>query len=92
MLSRRGFSLLVVDDEEGMRLGLEKALSLEGYRVTSAATGAEARRRAKAERFDCAFVDLKLPDLSGTDLLGDLKGAGTAVVIITAFATVDTAV
>jgi len=92
MLNRRGFSLLVVDDEEGMRVGLEKALSLEGYRVASAATGAEARRRARQERFDCAFVDLKLPDLSGTDLLSDLKQAGTAVVIITAFASVDTAV
>jgi DNA-binding NtrC family response regulator len=92
MLSRRGFSLLIVDDEEGMRLGLEKALSLEGYRVASAASGAEARKRAKTERFDCAFVDLKLPDLSGTDLLPDLKAAGTAVVIITAFASVDTAV
>jgi two-component system response regulator AtoC len=86
------FSLLIVDDEEGMRLGLEKALSLEGYRVASAATGAEARRRAKAERFDCAFVDLKLPDISGTELLADLQAAGTAVVIITAYATVDTAV
>ena len=42
--SRRGFSLLIVDDEEGMRLGLEKALSLEGYRVASAAT----RRRGAA--------------------------------------------
>ncbi|HTP58001.1 MAG TPA: sigma-54 dependent transcriptional regulator [Spirochaetia bacterium] len=92
MLSRRGFSLLIVDDEEGMRLGLEKTLSLEGYRVASAATGSEARKRARAERFDCAFVDLKLPDLSGTDLLADLKSAGTAVVIITAFASVDTAV
>jgi len=92
MLSRRGFSILIVDDEEGMRLGLEKTLSLEGYRVASAATGADARKRAKAERFDCAFVDLKLPDLSGTDLLADLKAAGTAVVIITAFASVDTAV
>jgi len=92
MLNRRGFSLLVVDDEEGMRVGLEKALSLEGYRVASVATGAEARRRARQERFDCAFVDLKLPDLSGTDLLSDLKQSGTAVVIITAFASVDTAV
>ena len=92
MLNRRGFSLLIVDDEEGMRVGLEKALSLEGYRVTSAATGAEARRKARLERFDCAFVDLKLPDLSGTDLLSDLKQSGTAVVIITAFASVDTAV
>ena len=75
-----------------MRLGLQKALSLEGYRVTCAATGAEARRTAKAGRFDCAFVDLKLPDLNGTDLLADLREAGAAVVIITAFASVDTAV
>ena len=92
MLSRRGFSLLIVDDEEGMRVGLEKALSLEGYRVETAATAAEARRKARQERFDCAFVDLKLPDLSGTELLPDLAQSGTAVVIITAFATVDTAV
>jgi DNA-binding NtrC family response regulator len=91
-LNRRDFSLLVVDDEEGMRLGLEKALSLEGYRVATAATGMEARRRARAERFDCAFVDLKLPDTSGTELLSDLQAVGTAVVIITAYATVDTAV
>jgi two-component system, NtrC family, response regulator AtoC len=91
-MSRRDFSLLIVDDEEGMRLGLQKTLSLEGYRVTTAATGAEARRCAKTERFDCAFVDLKLPDLSGTELLADLKETGAAVVIITAYASVDTAV
>jgi DNA-binding NtrC family response regulator len=92
MRNRRDFSILIVDDEEGMRLGLDKALSLEGYRVESVATGADARRRAHAERFDCAFVDMKLPDLNGTDLLSDLREAGTAVVIITAFASVDTAV
>ena len=92
MRNRREYSILIVDDEEGMRLGLDKALSLEGYRVQSVATGAEARRRARGERFDCAFVDLKLPDLNGTDLLSDLREAGTAVVIITAFASVDTAV
>jgi DNA-binding NtrC family response regulator len=92
MRNRRDFSILIVDDEEGMRLGLDKALSLEGYRVESAATGAEARRRARGDRFDCAFVDLKLPDLNGTDLLADLREAGTSVVIITAFASVDTAV
>lgn len=87
-----GYSVLVVDDEEGMRLGLEKALSLEGYQVACAATGAEARRMTKAGRFDCAFVDLKLPDMPGTELLPDLRDAGSAVVVITAYATVDTAV
>ena len=92
MLSPRVFSLLVVDDEEGMRVGIAKALSLEGYRVAVCATGAEARRRGREQRYDCAFVDLKLPDLPGTDLLADLCAAGTAVVIITAYATVETAV
>ncbi|HEY9592913.1 MAG TPA: sigma-54 dependent transcriptional regulator [Spirochaetia bacterium] len=91
-MTQRDYSVLVVDDEEGMRLGLEKALSLEGYRVTCAATGIEARRIAKTGRFDCAFVDLKLPDLAGTDLLADLREAGSAVVMITAYASVDTAV
>ena len=91
-MSQRDYSVLVVDDEEGMRLGLEKALTLEGYHVSCAATGAEARRLARAGRFDCAFVDLKLPDLLGTDLLADLREAGSAVVMITAFASVDTAV
>jgi DNA-binding NtrC family response regulator len=92
MLSPGEFSILVVDDEEGMRVGMGKALSLEGYRVAGAATGAEAVRCTRTERFDCAFVDLRLPDLAGTDLLADLNTAGTAVVIITAYASVDTAV
>jgi two-component system, NtrC family, response regulator AtoC len=91
-MSQRDFSVLVVDDEEGMRLGIEKALSLEGYRVSCAATGAEARRMAKGGRFDCAFVDLRLPDIAGTELLSDLRDAGSAVVMITAYASVDTAV
>jgi DNA-binding NtrC family response regulator len=67
-------------------------LSLEGYRVAIAATAAEARRRARADPFDCALVDLRLPDQSGTELLSALHDAGTAVVMVTAFASVDTAV
>jgi len=92
MLSRSAFTILVADDEEGMRLGLEKALALEGYRVMTAASGAEAKRISKAERIDCAFIDLKLPDANGTDLLADLRTGNTPAVIITAYATVDTAV
>jgi two-component system response regulator AtoC len=89
---RSDFTILIADDEEGMRLGLEKTLALEGYRVKTAASGAEARKISEAGRVDCAFVDLKLPDASGTDLLAALKARGAAVVIITAYATVDTAV
>ena len=49
MRNRGDFSVLIVDDEEGMRLGLEKALSLEGYRVDSAATGRGGPAPARAE-------------------------------------------
>ena len=44
------------------------------------------------QKIDCAFVDLKLPDPSGTDLLMSLGARDTSVVIITAFASVETAV
>ena len=54
------------DDEEGMRLGIKKALTLEGYQVTCVATtGREARRICDRERFNCAFIDLRLPDIPG---------------------------
>jgi DNA-binding NtrC family response regulator len=92
MPERGDFTILIADDEEGMRLGLKKTLSLEGYRVLTAATVAEARELARDRRVDCAFVDLKLPDGSGTDLLAALQAGDTAVVMITAYATVDTAV
>jgi two-component system NtrC family response regulator/two-component system response regulator AtoC len=92
MLNRSGRSILVVDDEEGMRLGIKKALTLEGYQVTCVATGEDARRIGSRERFDCAFIDLRLPDIVGTELLPELRKSGTAVVMMTAYATVDTAV
>ena len=92
MATRSDYTILIADDEEGMRLGLEKTLSLEGYRVETAATAAQARQIASSRRIDCAFVDLKLPDASGTDLVASLGAHDTSVVIITAFASVDTAV
>ncbi len=92
MTSRSDFTILVADDEEGMRLGLEKALSLEGYRVLTAATGAEARAISRRERLHCAFVDLRLPDVGGIELVSSLRARDASVVVITAYATVDTAV
>ncbi len=92
MTNRSDCTILVADDEEGMRLGLEKALSLEGYRVLTAATGAEARAISRRERVTCAFVDLRLPDVGGIELVSSLRARDASVVVITAYATVDTAV
>lgn len=92
MTKANGYTVLVADDEEGLRFGLEKTLSLEGYRVLTAATGAEVERVVGQERIDCAFIDLQLPDIRGIELVSTLRSCDTPVVIITAYATVETAV
>lgn len=92
MTASNGYTVLVADDEEGLRFGLEKTLSLEGYRVLTAATGQEVEHIAGRERIDCAFIDLRLPDIRGIDLVAKLRTRDTPVVIITAYATVETAV
>ena len=86
--------LLVADDDQVARELLAEALGREGYLVRLAAGGEECLRLAAAEPFDMALVDLRMPDLDG---LGVLKQLGTIqpdlpVVILTAFATIETAI
>ncbi len=86
--------LLVADDDQVARELLAEALGREGYRVRLAAGGEECLRLAAAEPFDMALVDLRMPDLDG---LGVLKQLATIqpdlpVVILTAFATIETAI
>lgn len=86
--------VLVIDDEKNIRATVAICLEGMGCRVTGVPS-AEAARAALASRaFDVAFLDLRLGDTNGLDLLPDLIGArpGPAVVIITAHATIDTAV
>jgi NtrC-family two-component system response regulator AlgB len=89
-----GLSVLVVDDEKNIRTTLGVCLEGLGCRVASAASGAAAREWAARQPFDLAFVDLRLAEQSGLDLVPDLLAASPDldVVVITAYATVDTAV
>ncbi len=95
-MRKNEFTILVVDDEPGMREGLEKALSLEGFCVETARCGLEAVRRVKRGGVDLSFVDLKLPDIDGCEvarrIFGNKDCRDTAVVVMTAYATVETAV
>jgi two-component system OmpR family response regulator len=86
--------VLVVDDTKNIRNMLSTCLEMEGYHVTAAADGNEALRLFQAERFDLAFLDIKLPELSGTSVLQRIRAMGimTPVIIMTAFATVRNAV
>ena len=66
-------SILLVDDEEGIRKVLKIALSDMGYRVRSAENGVEALRIFKDERPPIVMTDIKMPEMDGIELLRRLK-------------------
>lgn len=86
--------VLIVDDTKNIRLLLTKCLELEGYNVLTAADGQEALELFRREKFDLAFLDIKMPQLSGTEVLKKIREQGitTPVIIITAYATIKNAV
>jgi two-component system response regulator FlrC len=87
-------SILVVDDEPAMRLLLSSVLVEEGHDVTAAASGEEALQLIAKRHFHLVLTDLKMPGISGLELLEQVKrdDPGTAVIILTAFGTVEGAV
>ena len=93
MAKPRG-SILVVDDEPAMRLLLSSVLKDEGHDVTAAASGEEALQLIARRHYHLLLTDLKMPGISGLDLLERVKrdDPGTAVIILTAFGTVEGAV
>jgi len=87
-------TLLVADDDPVALALLGEVLTGEGYVVRTASGGEECLRRAAAERFDLAIVDLRMPDLGGLEVVRRLAAIqpGVPAVILTAFATIDTAI
>ncbi len=87
-------SVLVVDDEEGMREGMRRVLERSGFVVDTAADGADALARFAKREFDLALVDLKMPGIDGFKVTQAVNESGrdTVVVIVSALATVEAAV
>lgn len=77
-----GASILLVDDEEGIRTVLGISLADAGYHVTTAASGEEALARFAERRPDIVLTDIKMPGLSGLDLLERIKAADPDVEVI----------
>jgi two-component system response regulator PilR (NtrC family) len=94
MASTRNGTILVIDDEEIMREILETLLTREGYDVRLASSGQEGLELARALPFDAAVVDIMMPGLNGIETLDELKriDEDLAVIIITAFASVESAI
>ncbi|MEW6127276.1 MAG: sigma-54 dependent transcriptional regulator [Acidobacteriota bacterium] len=85
--------ILVVDDERSMRELLELVLKRNGYAVHTAENGTRALDLVRQNVYDLMISDVKMPDINGIDLLQRVKDISpeTLVIMITAFATVDTA-
>ena len=86
--------ILVVDDEPSMREMLRIVLQRDRYDVVVAKNGTEAIERLKVEPFDMLLSDIRMPDLSGVDVLRAAKKINPDIVafMMTAFASTDTAV
>ena len=86
--------ILVADDEESMRWVLSKALRKKGFTVDLARDGEEALRLIQAEPYDLAILDIKMPGLSGLELLDRVRElkSDLLVVIMTAEASMKNAV
>ena len=86
-------NILIVDDEQGMRQLLTLVFSRAGHSVRAAENGRLALDLLRAETADLIISDVKMPDMGGIELLRAARGflPDVAVVMMTAFATVDTA-
>src|SRR5215471_578114 len=86
--------ILIADDERSIRLMLETGLTLNGFRVTSARTGREAREAAASGQFDAVLSDIYMPDGGGLELVDSLRAAdpGIPIVLMTAQGSVEVAV
>ena len=86
--------VLVVDDEPLMKDFLCETLGRKGYDVDSASDGTEAIRKIKERIYDLVLTDLKMPNVSGMEVLEAAKAryAATDVVVVTAYGTIETAV
>jgi signal transduction histidine kinase len=87
-------SILIVDDEYGVRSGIRTILEMEGYEVAEAGDGAAALAALGERDYDVALLDYRLPDTDGLSLLQTMKqrGCDAMVCMITAYANIDTAI
>lgn len=89
-----GEKILIIDDEPEMGRIFSNILSEDGYKVLTAASGEEGIRKVFKEIPDLIFLDMRLPDRSGIDILRELKefNKEVMVIVLTGYGTVKTAV
>ncbi|MDR3723365.1 MAG: sigma-54 dependent transcriptional regulator [Terracidiphilus sp.] len=87
-------TILIIDDEAGIRESLEVLLTLEGYAVEMAVDGEKGLHKLESRTYDLVLLDLALPGQSGMELLPQIKSMQPElpVIMLTAYGTVDNVV
>lgn len=86
--------ILVVDDEGAIRYSISKTLQRVGYQVSAAASGEEALQMLAEQQYDVVLTDIRMPGLTGVELLSKIKDQApdAIVILMTAYASLGTAV
>jgi len=87
-------TILVVDDDKSILRAFTRIFQKSGYEIETAETGKEAMEKTENRHYDLALVDIRLPDMDGTDLLAKLKKPlhNTVKIMITGFPSLETGV
>jgi len=87
-------SILIVDDDKTILKSLQDVLRLEGYYVDGVETGREALEKSEAGFYNLALIDIKLPDMEGTELLKKMHDSFPKMVriIVTGYPDLENAV
>jgi DNA-binding response OmpR family regulator len=87
-------TILIVDDDKSILRTFARILQKNGYEIDAVETGKEALEKADAKKYDLALLDIRLPDMDGTELLAKMKKQlqTTIKIMITGFPSLETGV
>jgi len=74
--------ILLADDEDDVREVIEYCLNSWGFNVVAVTTGGEALRKITSEKFDGVLLDVKMPELTGIEVLEEVRRRGSRLPII----------
>jgi two-component system response regulator HydG len=87
-------TILIVDDDKSILRTFARILQKNGYEIDAVETGKEALEKADSKKYDLALLDIRLPDMDGTELLAKMKKQlQTSIkIMITGFPSLETGV